>query len=283
MLYTSIKRLTQIQWVSVSVACSPSAPSSHNNFSHSPLRMNSWHCNQCQSLIHLKSPRTLYHHHHFSLAFHLQPIILSKSRLGKYFDTADLPVCLSGTIAYEHDRWINNHIVSATRTNPTIDRSTTVVAFERNPPLVHSITDQSIDFMSPLQRFEEFKRLHERATNDLENLHLLLLDNKSVRADQTEQALRTCARLNGDVKLSLDATLTNGKSIKCGAWMAGQRIRRRNTLQRKLCKNDQHPVAAQFPFHFSLITMLPFVWTHLQSSQCVCRCLGNSRIVCASS
>lgn len=71
--------------------------------------------------------------------------------------------------------------------------------------------------MSPLQRFEEFKRLHERATNDLENLHLLLLDNKSVRADQTEQALRTCARLNGDVKLSLDATLTNGKSIKCWA------------------------------------------------------------------
>lgn len=63
-----------------------------------------------------------------------------------------------------------------------------------------------------LQRFEEFKKLHDRATNDLENLHLLLLDNKSVRADETEKALRTCARLNGDVRVSLDATLTNGKT-----------------------------------------------------------------------
>lgn len=61
------------------------------------------------------------------------------------------------------------------------------------------------------QRFEEFKVLHERASSDLENLHLLLLDNKAARAEETEQALRTCARLNGDVKLSLDATLTNGE------------------------------------------------------------------------
>lgn len=52
--------------------------------------------------------------------------------------------------------------------------------------------------------------LYERASNDLENLHLLLLDNRAVRADETEHALRTCARLNGDVKMSLDATLTNG-------------------------------------------------------------------------
>lgn len=67
---------------------------------------------------------------------------------------------------------------------------------------------------APLQRFEEFQKLHERATNDLENLHLLLLDNKSIRADETEQALATCARLNGEVKASLDATLTNGKSAR---------------------------------------------------------------------
>lgn len=47
-----------------------------------------------------------------SYFFYMQPIILSKSRLVKYFDAADLPVCLGGNIAYEHDRWINNHIVS---------------------------------------------------------------------------------------------------------------------------------------------------------------------------
>lgn len=72
--------------------------------------------------------------------------------------------------------------------------------------------DRSIDLSNAqFQRFEEFKKLYERATNDLENLHVLLLDNKAIRADETEQALRTCARLNGDVKVSLDATLTNGE------------------------------------------------------------------------
>lgn len=77
---------------------------------------------------------------------------------------------------------------------------------------IHRPIDRSIDLSNAhLQRFEEFKKLYERATNDLENLHVLLLDNKAIRADETEQALRTCARLNGDVKVSLDATLTNGE------------------------------------------------------------------------
>lgn len=75
-----------------------------------------------------------------------------------------------------------------------------------------TIADRSIDLSNaPLQRFEEFKKLQERATNDLENLHLLLMDYKAVHADETEEALRTCTRLNGDVRVSLEATLSNGK------------------------------------------------------------------------
>lgn len=114
-------------------------------------------------------------------------------------------MCLGGSIAYEHDRWINNHIVSSLAHSQPAELSKVPLKLNL------FIGDQSIDCRMHLQRFEEFKKLHDRATNDLENLHLLLLDKKSIRADETEQALRTCAHLNGDVRTSLDATLTNGK------------------------------------------------------------------------
>uniref|UniRef100_A0A1B0CIV5 Putative sec14 domain and spectrin repeat-containing protein 1 n=1 Tax=Lutzomyia longipalpis TaxID=7200 RepID=A0A1B0CIV5_LUTLO len=88
-----------------------------------------------------------------------EPIIISKSRLSKYFDMSELPDELGGTLAYSHEQWLHNRM-----------------------------------------RVEEFKKAYDRTVNDLENLHIALLDSKSLRANETEQALKTCAALNGDAQ-----------------------------------------------------------------------------------
>ncbi|XP_059614887.1 SEC14 domain and spectrin repeat-containing protein 1-B [Phlebotomus argentipes] len=107
-----------------------------------------------------------------------QPIIISKSRLGKYFDMSELPDELGGTLAYSHEQWLHNRMFP----------------------------------LSP-QRVEEFKKAYDRSVNDLENLHVTLLDSKSLRANETEQALKTCATLNGDAQRLVQAVIENGKTL----------------------------------------------------------------------
>uniref|UniRef100_A0A1B0D726 SESTD1-like spectrin repeats region domain-containing protein n=1 Tax=Phlebotomus papatasi TaxID=29031 RepID=A0A1B0D726_PHLPP len=62
-------------------------------------------------------------------------------------------------------------------------------------------------------RVEEFKKAYERTVNDLENLHITLLDSKSLRANETEQALKTCATLNGDAQRLVHTVIETGKTL----------------------------------------------------------------------
>lgn len=44
--------------------------------------------------------------------FNLQPIIISKSRLNKFFNLSELPSEIGGLQSYNHDEWIRNRVVS---------------------------------------------------------------------------------------------------------------------------------------------------------------------------
>ncbi|EAA04479.4 AGAP007560-PA [Anopheles gambiae str. PEST] len=105
-----------------------------------------------------------------------EPTIISKSRLGKYFDTSELPEELGGIIAYNHEQWIQSR-----------------------------------------ERIEEFRKSYDKALGDLENLHLILLDNRTVRASESTAALKSCQQLYGDVQKFLSLVMDGGKEIKASA------------------------------------------------------------------
>jgi len=48
----------------------------------------------------------------FFLILLLQPIVISKSRLNKFFNLSELPIEIGGLQHYNHDEWIRNRIVS---------------------------------------------------------------------------------------------------------------------------------------------------------------------------
>ncbi|XP_049539409.1 SEC14 domain and spectrin repeat-containing protein 1 isoform X4 [Anopheles darlingi] len=62
-------------------------------------------------------------------------------------------------------------------------------------------------------RIEEFRKSYEKAIGDLENLHLILLDNRSIRASESSSALKSCLRLNLDVQKFLSLVMDNGKKL----------------------------------------------------------------------
>jgi hypothetical protein len=66
-------------------------------------------------------------------------------------------------------------------------------------------------FSYSFQRFEEFKKSYEKAINDLENLHIVLLDNKSIRASEIETTLKTCTALNLDVQKFIQTVMDHGE------------------------------------------------------------------------
>lgn len=55
--------------------------------------------------------------------FNLQPIIISKSRLNKFFNLSELPSEIGGSQSYNHDEWLRNRVVS-------VDASLTVLVGE---------------------------------------------------------------------------------------------------------------------------------------------------------
>lgn len=67
------------------------------------------------------------------------------------------------------------------------------------------------------QRIEEFRKSYDKAIADLENLHRLLLDNRTVRASESEPALKSCRQLNQDVQKSLLLVMDGGE---CGEKLA---------------------------------------------------------------
>ncbi|XP_035789279.1 SEC14 domain and spectrin repeat-containing protein 1-B-like [Anopheles albimanus] len=63
------------------------------------------------------------------------------------------------------------------------------------------------------ERIEEFRKSYDKAIGDLENLHLILLDNRTIRASESSAALKSCQRLNLDVQKFLSLVMDNGKKL----------------------------------------------------------------------
>ncbi|XP_058831727.1 titin isoform X6 [Topomyia yanbarensis] len=62
-------------------------------------------------------------------------------------------------------------------------------------------------------RIEEFRKSYDKAIGDLENLHRLLLDNRTVRASESEAALKSCRQLNQDVQKFLAFIMDGGNKL----------------------------------------------------------------------
>ncbi|XP_053676354.1 SEC14 domain and spectrin repeat-containing protein 1-B [Anopheles nili] len=63
------------------------------------------------------------------------------------------------------------------------------------------------------ERIEEFRKSYDKAMGDLENLHLILLDNRTVRASESKAALKSCQQLNADVQKFLSLVMDGGKKL----------------------------------------------------------------------
>uniref|UniRef100_A0A182JBL2 SESTD1-like spectrin repeats region domain-containing protein n=1 Tax=Anopheles atroparvus TaxID=41427 RepID=A0A182JBL2_ANOAO len=63
------------------------------------------------------------------------------------------------------------------------------------------------------ERIEEFRKSYDKALGDLENLHLILLDNRTVRASESAAALQSCQQLNVDVQKFLSLVMDSGKKL----------------------------------------------------------------------
>uniref|UniRef100_A0A182NH74 SESTD1-like spectrin repeats region domain-containing protein n=1 Tax=Anopheles dirus TaxID=7168 RepID=A0A182NH74_9DIPT len=63
------------------------------------------------------------------------------------------------------------------------------------------------------ERIEEFRKSYDKALGDLENLHLILLDNRTVRASESSAALKSCQQLNVDVQKFLSLVMDGGKKL----------------------------------------------------------------------
>ncbi|XP_058061286.1 SEC14 domain and spectrin repeat-containing protein 1-B [Anopheles bellator] len=63
------------------------------------------------------------------------------------------------------------------------------------------------------ERIEEFRKSYDKAIGDLENLHLILLDNRTVRASESSAALKSCQQLNVDVQKFLSLVMDGGKKL----------------------------------------------------------------------
>lgn len=68
----------------------------------------------------------------------------------------------------------------------------------------------NIFFFFILKRIEDFKKLNERILNDLENIHIILSDNKLIRNNETKQILSTYATMYDDVQRTICSTIKTG-------------------------------------------------------------------------
>uniref|UniRef100_A0A182QBH8 SESTD1-like spectrin repeats region domain-containing protein n=1 Tax=Anopheles farauti TaxID=69004 RepID=A0A182QBH8_9DIPT len=70
------------------------------------------------------------------------------------------------------------------------------------------------------ERIEEFRKSYDKAMGDLENLHLILLDNRTVRASESSAALKSCQQLNVDVQKFLSLVMDGGLSGERAIWVS---------------------------------------------------------------
>lgn len=96
--------------------------------------------------------------------------------------------------------------------------------FEFDFSVIHLFLLSVVSF----QRIEEFRKSYDKAIADLENLHRLLLDNRTVRASESEPALKSCRQLNQDVQKSLLLVMDGGecaaKNLLCSSFLAFFRV-----------------------------------------------------------
>ena len=70
----------------------------------------------------------------------------------------------------------------------------------------------SLHSLFSFQRIEEFRKSYDKAIADLENLHRALLDNRTtVRASESEPALKSCRQLYQEVQKTLLQVMDGGE------------------------------------------------------------------------
>ncbi|XP_055626191.1 SEC14 domain and spectrin repeat-containing protein 1-B [Toxorhynchites rutilus septentrionalis] len=117
--------------------------------------------------------------------------------------------------------WEKNRVENCTRQHRpgepiVIARSRLVKYFELSElpeELGGTISYNHDQWIQSRLRLEEFRKSYDKAIADLENLHLLLLDNRAVRASESEAAFRSCRQLNQDVQKFLAIVMDSGNKL----------------------------------------------------------------------
>ena len=64
---------------------------------------------------------------------------------------------------------------------------------------------------SLLQRIDEFKKAYNKVLDDIENLNIILMYSKSMRATEMEHTLKSCNSSNNEVQLTINNILQSGE------------------------------------------------------------------------
>lgn len=138
----------------------------------------------------------------FFISF-LQPIVITKSRLNKFFNLSELPIEIGGLQHYNHDEWIRNRIVS--------------IKFQRflssnNHNLSYVFSSHSIhSFISFTQQIDEFKKFFDSTVSSIKALKENLSNINTMRSSEIEQTMKMCNTKYLDIQKHIKFLLENGK------------------------------------------------------------------------
>ncbi|KPU77599.1 uncharacterized protein Dana_GF24934, isoform B [Drosophila ananassae] len=119
-----------------------------------------------------------------------EPLVLSRSRLGKYIEPHNLPEELGGSLQFNYDLWLQQRKVSGPNS----------ASFAPNDSLF-------------LQSIDEFTKAHAKTLGSMEKLLALLRANKSLRPAEADVELKKCAQLHTAVQNGIESAIDMGNAI----------------------------------------------------------------------
>lgn len=132
--------------------------------------------------------------------YQIQATLVTKSRLLKYFKIDELPEELGGTLAFNHEQWLKNRIVSewiCCMSNMNIGQH----------------LNFNIQYFYRFQRIEDFRKSFNKVVNDLDAFKESLQARKSIRPSETDETYKCHAGNQQELQNIIKLTIKNGKRI----------------------------------------------------------------------
>lgn len=136
--------------------------------------------------------------------FNLQPIIISKSRLNKFFNLSELPSEIGGLQSFNHDEWLRNRVVSQTG----LIKTSKPKKIDSNIFFFHFFFHF---FFRTKQQIDEFRKHFESILASIKSLKENLANTSTMRASEIEQTIKICNATYAETQKSIKTLLDNGE------------------------------------------------------------------------